>query len=98
MHKTYSSIESIREWLRSHQRRLKAGDSIPTMVDIAQRAGTSRQTIYAFLNGERAEFGVPVQIRLSLVIHQLAAEPSYHYSKLSRVDFSGSTPRIRFGV
>lgn len=98
MNKSYLSIESIREWLKTHQRRLKAGDNIPTMVEIAQRAGTSRQTLYAFLNGERAEFGVPVQIRLSLVIHRLASEPSYCYSKLTRVDFSGSTPRVRFGV
>lgn len=92
------SIEFIRDWLKTHQRRLWAGDKIPTMVEIAQRAGTSRQTLYAFLNGERAEFGVPVQIRLSLVITRLVSDPSYHFSRLTRIDLTGATPRIRFGA
>lgn len=39
--------------LLSHQRRLRAGDPLPSMTDIAERAGIHRDTIYALLSGGR---------------------------------------------
>ena len=74
------------------------GDAIPNMGEVAESAGMSRQTLYAFIRGERAEFGQAVQIRLNLVISRLVAEPSYQHSRLARVDFTSGMPRIRFGV
>lgn len=92
------SIAEIQDFLKWHQKRLAMGDAIPTIKEIAERAGMSRQTLYSFMRGERAEFGQAVQIRLNLVISRLVAEPSYQHSKVARVDFTSGMPRIRFGV
>jgi DNA-binding XRE family transcriptional regulator len=92
------SLNQIRSWFDMHQRRLRVENSLPTMVDIASRSGVSRQTLYAILRDDRSEFGEVAQIRLSRVIVQISSEPSYQYSRLSRIDFSGHAPRIKFGV
>jgi len=92
------SIAEIQDFLKWHQKRLALGDAIPKMSELAERAGMSRQTLYAFMRGERAEFGQPSQIRLNLVISRLVAEPAYQHSKMMRVDLGSGTPRIRFGA
>ncbi len=92
------TIKEIKSWLNFHQNRLRIGDQIPSMSEIALKAGISRQTLYAMLNSERSEFGQVAQIRLSRVISQISSEPSYQHSKMARVDLSGVTPRIKFGV
>jgi len=91
------SISEIQDFLKWHQKRLAMGDAIPTMSELAECAGMSRQTLYAFMRGERAEFGQQAQIRLNLVIGRLVAEPSYQHSKVARLDFTRGMPRIRFG-
>jgi len=92
------SIQQIQRWLTHHQKRLQYGDPVPPMTSIANRAGISRQTLYAVLNGERAEFGQVAQIRLSRVIQEITSHPDYQVSKMMRLDLSGAGPRIRFGV
>jgi predicted transcriptional regulator len=92
------SCNQINDWLRTHQRRLKMGDTPITMSAIANSAGISRQTLYAVLNGERAEFGQVAQIRLSKAIQEITSHPDYQVSKMMRLDLSCPTPRIRFGV
>jgi transcriptional regulator with XRE-family HTH domain len=92
------SVAEIQDFLKWHQKRLAMGDAIPTIKEIAERAGMSRQTLYAILNGERAEFGQPSQIRLNLVISRLVTESAYQHSRLMRVDLGSGTPRIRFGA
>ena len=92
------SIQQIQGWLTHHQKRLQYGDLVPPMVDIANRAGVSRQTLYAVLNGERTEFGEIAQIRLSRIIQEITNEPNYQISKMVRVDLSSGTARIRFGL
>ena len=94
----YFSISQIQAWLNSHQKRLQHGDPILPISAIAIKAGISRQTLYAVLNGERAEFGQVAQIRLSRVIQEITNQPNYQVSKMMRLDLSGATPRIRFGV
>lgn len=91
------SISEIQDFLKWHQKRLTMGDAIPTMVEIAKLAGISRQTLYAFVSGDRAEFGQSAQIRLNLVINRLSAEPAYKHSKVMRLDLKHGAPRIRFG-
>jgi transcriptional regulator with XRE-family HTH domain len=95
---TARSITEIQDFLKWHQKRLALGDAIPNMGELAERAGMSRQTLYAFMRGERAEFGQSAQIRLNLVIGRLVAEPSYQHSRVARVDFTSGMPRILFGV
>jgi len=92
------SIQQIQGWLTHHQKRLQYGDLVSPMVDIANRAGISRQTLYAVLNGERTEFGQVAQIRLSRIIQEITNEPNYQISKMVRVDLSSGVPRIRFGL
>ena len=92
------SLAQIRSWLQAHQKRLQYGDLVIPISAIATKAGISRQTLYAVLNGERTEFGQVAQIRLSKVIQEITSHPDYQVSRMMRLDFSGAAPRIRFGV
>jgi predicted DNA-binding transcriptional regulator AlpA len=92
------SIKDIQRWLQIHQNRLQFGDSILPLSEIANRAGISRQTLYAVLNNNRTEFGQIAQIRLSRVIGQISSETTYKHSKIARIDLTGAAPRIKFGV
>lgn len=92
------SLAQIRSWLQAHQKRLQYGDLVIPISAIANKAGISRQTLYAVLNGERAEFGQVAQIRLSKVIQEITSHPDYQVSRMMRLDFSCAAPRIRFGV
>ena len=94
----FLSLEQIQLWLRMHQKRLQHGDPVLSITTIADRAGISRQTLYAVLKGDRTEFGEVAQIRLSRVIQQITNDPNYQVSRMMRLDFSGEAPRIRFGV
>jgi hypothetical protein len=94
----YLSISQIQTWLNAHQKRLQHGDPVLPISAIANKAGISRQTLYAVLNGERDEFGQIAQIRLSRVIQEITGHPDYQVSKIMRLDLSRSAPRIRFGL
>ena len=91
------ALSELRGWFKQHQHRQRFGESVPTISDIADRAGISRQTLYALLRDDRSEFGEVAQIRLSRVIAQISADPAYQNSKLMRVSFSSGTPRLQFG-
>ena len=91
------SLVEIRNWFVCHQRRQALGESVLSISKIADRAGISRQTLYALLRNERSEFGEVAQIRLSRAIAQISADPAYQHSKLMRVSFSSGTPRLQFG-
>ena len=93
----YLTLVQIREWLKTHQRRVRLGDSRITLTEIAMRAQVSRQTIYALLRDERSEFGRAAQIRLSRVIRQISANSAYQNTRLMAVDLSGGTPRLVLG-
>ncbi len=90
------TIKQTQLWLQNHQKRLQFGDPIPPMSEVAIRAGISRQTLYAVINGERTEFGQIAQIRLSRAINQISYELSYQHTKMARIDLSGLIPRIKF--
>ena len=92
------SLAQIRSWLQAHQKRLQYGDLVIPISAIANKAGISRQTLYAVLNGDRTEFGQVAQIRLSRVIQEITSHPDYQVSRMMRLDLSGVAPRIRFGI
>lgn len=92
------TITQIQFWLKIHQKRIQYGDLVIPISAIANKAGISRVTLYAVLNGERAEFGQVAQIRLSKVIQEITSHPDYQVSRMMRLDLSGTAPRIRFGV
>ena len=64
------SLDDLRLALRTHQRRLQAGDPLPSLAEVARRAGLSRDTVYAALAGERIEVGT--QLRLSRLMRDMA--------------------------
>ena len=90
----YLTLVQIREWLKTHQRRVRLGDSRITLTEIATRAQVSRQTIYALLRDERSEFGRVAQIRLSKIIVQISTDPAYQHSKLMQVRLTPSGARL----
>lgn len=92
------TLSEIRLWFSWHQRRQRIREVIPSISDIADRAGVSRQTLYALLRDERGEFGEVVQIRLSRVIQQISADPAYQQTRLMRLSFSPDGPRLRIGT
>ena len=47
------SLDSLKIQLIQHQKRLKAEDSLPTITELAKRAGLHRDSIYALLTGDR---------------------------------------------
>jgi len=95
---SYISLCFIRSWFEDHRRRQRLGESIPSTSVIADRAGISRQTLYALLRNERSEFGEVAQIRLSRVIQQIAVDPAYQQTRLMRLTLSPEGPRLRIGT
>jgi DNA-binding transcriptional regulator YhcF (GntR family) len=91
------SGEQIRDYLRSHQRRLRAGDELPCMTDIAKRAGVHRDTLYALLKGEH--INIRSQYALSKAVNQLHSElVNKQKTKLMNVSLSPQGARLGFGV
>ena len=66
------SLFQIHQFLRLHQKRLKAGDALPTLTELASRAGIHRDTIYALLKGERV--CQRTQYALSRVLSEVEVE------------------------
>jgi len=91
------SHTQIAGWLRVHQRRLKAGDPIPSMVQIAEYAGTCRDSLYAIIGGERVSDRT--RWGLSKAIHHfdelLRDAPRSH---VLHVSIGTSGPRLGFGA
>jgi len=92
------TIKQIQEALKWHQKRLSMGDDIPTISELADIAGISRQTLYKFMKGERTEFGEVAQIRLSRMLMRVSEEPSYMQTNIARIDLTSGVPKIKFGV
>ena len=90
------SLVSIRQWLEAHQQRLRAGDDLPTVTEIAERAGVSRQSLYNLMRDDRTQFGEPVQIRISRVIRQVDTESGTKKTNLMRIAVGQNSPARLF--
>ena len=87
----------IRQLLLEHQKRRKAGDSLPSISNVALRAGVHRDTIYALLSGDR--INIRSQYALSRVMTEIQQET--HGARKTRVmnlRFSGQGVQLGFGV
>ena len=93
---TCLSLASIRQWLEAHQQRLRAGDGLPTVTDIADRAGISRQRLYNLMRDDRTQFGDAVQIRISRIIHQIDEESGANKTNLMRIAVGQNSPARLF--
>ena len=90
----YSQAE-IRQFLRTHQKRLQMGDKLPSLAELADRAGLHRDTLYQAINGER--ISQISQIRLERMLKRLAEEPQPP-SRLMHVNINKNYPVLGFGV
>ena len=86
----------ISNWLVTYQRSLRAGDELPTITSIADRAGIHRDTLYEAINGRMSE---TTQRRLSIVIERLEAElVGKTRTKLAHVTIANNQIRLGFGI
>jgi DNA-binding phage protein len=90
-------LKTIFEALQTHQRRLRAGDELPSMSEIARRAGLHRDTLYALLSGER--ISLRSQYALSRVLDELETE-LIHKSKtrLMSIRLGHQGPSLSIGL
>ena len=83
-------------WLLTQQKRLRAGDELPTITSIAHRAGIHRDTLYEAINGRMSE---TTQKRLSIVIERLEDElKGKPRTKLAHVTIVNNQIRLGFGI
>ena len=91
------SIAQIRTVLKTHQLRLKLGDELPFMSDVAIRGGIHRDTIYSLLQGNR--INERTQYALSRVLEEIDEESNGKpQSRLMNVSFTSDGVRLGFGI
>jgi DNA-binding transcriptional regulator YhcF (GntR family) len=89
--------KEIRPALSVLQKRLKAGDDLPSLSEIAKRAGLHRDTIYAFLKGENVH--IRTQFALSKVIKEIELETQYiQKTRLMSIALTNSGPKLNIGL
>jgi len=87
----------LRTWLLAHQRRLRVGDKLPSITEIADRAGCHRDTIYSLLEGKRIEGHI--QHALSIVIDRIEQETKdVRKTRLMNIQISATGPVLGFGI
>ena len=86
---------NISQLLSTHQKRLQMGDKLPSLSELAERAGLHRDTLYQAINGER--ISQISQIRLERILKQIASEPQPP-SRLMHVNINKGYPVLGFGV
>jgi hypothetical protein len=91
------SQHTIRQMLSQHQRRLASGDALPSITEVAERAGLHRDTIYALLNGERVS--ERTQYALSRVLREVEQETSLTpKTKLMSLSFNQGGVSLHIGL
>ena len=91
------TLNQIWHQLFMHQKRLKAGDSLPSLTQLANRAGIHRDTIYALLNGDRV--CQRTQYALSRVLREVEQETSMtSKTKLMSLSFNKGGVSLQIGL
>ena len=91
------TMSQIRLQLFLHQKRLRAGDALPSLTELANRAGIHRDTIYALLNGERVSDRT--QYALSRVLREVEQETSLTpKTKLMSLSFNQGGVSLQIGL
>ena len=91
------SQKQIRIALKTYQRRLRAGDNLPSITEIAEYAGCHRDSIYALLNGDKVS--IRTQYALSKAVKHF--DELYQQSpktNLMHVSLSLNGPKLGFGI
>ena len=88
---------SIRTSLKAHQKMLAAGDALPSITELASRAGIHRDTIYALLSGDRV--CQRTQYALSRVLQEVEQETfTTPKTKLMSLSFNQGRVSLQIGL
>jgi hypothetical protein len=85
----------IRHRLQEHQARLRLGEKVPSLAEVARRAGRHRDTIFACIAGDQID--EITQIRLSKVLHELAQAPPAP-TRLMHISVAPNGVKLGFGL
>jgi len=92
-----NSLANIRNYLKVHQKCLRAGDNLPTFKAIADLAGVHRDTLYALIDGDR--INIRSQYAISRAIKEVEAQTAYQTkTKVMSVDLTAAGPKLTFGI
>jgi hypothetical protein len=97
MFNTIMSQDQIRFSLKTYQKRLRAGDDLPSITEIAEYAGCHRDSIYAILNGDHVAYRT--QYALSKAVKHLdeVCQQSSK-TKLMHIKLTQNNARVGFGI
>ena len=91
------SQASIRAYLKVHQKRLRAGDNLPSFKAIADLAGVHRDTLYALIDGDR--ISIRSQYAISKAIKEIEAQTAGQTkTRIMSVDLTSAGPKLSFGI
>ena len=89
-------IGELRKALLGHQRRLRAGDDLPSLTELADVAGVHRDTLYALMAGDRVN--ERSQYAISKAVVELMKSQWNQPSRLLSIDMGSGGARLRFGL
>jgi hypothetical protein len=88
-------LQTLRAQLRSYQKRLKAGDKLPTINALSAMAGVHRDTIYALIVGKR--INERSRYAISKALTEVMQSQWNQPSRLLSIEFGIDGPRLKFG-
>lgn len=89
------SQKHITELLRTHQKRIQMGDILPSISELADRAGLHRDTLYQAIAGQR--ISQVSQSRLERMLKRLSEE-AQPPSRLMHVKIGHHGVSLGFGI
>jgi hypothetical protein len=91
------SFEVLSLKLKTHQKRLRAGDKLPSMKELASIAGIHRDTLYALIGGTR--ISIRSQYAISKAIKEVEAQTVDQIkTKIMFVDLTTAGPKLTFRI
>jgi len=88
-------IRELRKALLGHQKRLRAGDNLPSLTELADIAGIHRDTLYALMVGDR--INQRSQYAISKALTEMMESHWNQPSRLLSIDLGSDGPRLKFG-
>jgi len=89
------SRKELRAALIRHQKKLRAGDKLPTLAEIATISGLHRDTLYALMAGEK--INERSQYAISKALTEIMESHWNQPSRLLSIDLGSDGPRLKFG-
>lgn len=90
------SLNTLRLFLKTYQKRLRAGDRLPSVSELSDIAGVHRDTIYSLMAGERVN--ERSQYAISKALKEVIESQWNQPSRLLSIDLGSDGPRLKFGL